>query len=215
MLQIESFLGGYDDNFTYLIWCRDTRSAALVDAATPVRPIRQIIEEKNLNLAHILLTHTHGDHLTYLMEWLQRYPRLQVLGHQRPESSHLPSYRGLADGTSFSLGCCGLEVIETPGHYPDCVCWYERQSGSLFTGDTVFVGRTGRTLSPGSSLRQLYHSVYERILTLPTDTVVYPGHDYGSTPTISLGELRKSSDFFHCGNEAEFMQVMARFERNR
>jgi glyoxylase-like metal-dependent hydrolase (beta-lactamase superfamily II) len=215
MLQINSFIGGYDNNFTYLIWCTETQSGALVDAATPVRPIQQIVIESNLNLGHILLTHTHGDHLTYLEEWLALYPGLEVLGHQKPEWGNLPNYRGLTDGTTFNLGRCQLKVIETPGHYPDCVCWYEKRGGSLFTGDTVFVGRTGRTLSPRSSLQQLYYSVYERILNLPAATVVYPGHDYGSAPTTSLGELMMSSDFFRCSSETEFAEVMTRFERSR
>ena len=215
MLQVRSFAGGYDRNFTYLIWCTGTRLAALVDAATPVHPVQQGIREQNLNPGAILLTHTHGDHLAHLDEWLSFYPGLEVLGHRRPEGSQLPNYRGLPDGEEFNLGHCRLEVIETPGHSPDCVCWYERANGTLFTGDTVFIGRTGRTLSPGSSLRQLYYSVYERILTLPPETVVYPGHDYGPTPTTSLKELIRGSDFFQCGSEAEFAQVMARFERDR
>ena len=214
-LEVAGFEGGYDRNFCYLVWCPETRSAALVDAATPVGPIQEAIQEKGLSLNRVLLTHTHGDHLACLGEWLALYPRLEVMGHQWPVRCGLPNYRGVADGAAVDLGRCRLVLLETPGHYPDCVCWHEGRGGQLFSGDTVFVGRTGRTLSPASSTRQLYHSVYSRILTLPPETVVYPGHDYGPTPTTTLGELTSGSDFFRCTSAAQFEEVLARYERSR
>ncbi len=85
----------------------------------------------------------------------------------------------------------------------------------LFTGDTIFVGRTGRTINSLSNITQLYHSVYERILTLPPETTIYPGHDYGPAPTAALGELRGAWDFFQCTGETQFRAVMARFEETR
>ncbi|UCD37811.1 MAG: MBL fold metallo-hydrolase [Fidelibacterota bacterium] len=215
MLKVASFEGGYDRNFSYLIWCSETGTAAIVDTATSPEPIEQSVREQGQNLMFILLTHTHGDHLAYLEEWIKRYPRLEVVGHQRPVRKDLPAYRGVPEGTDFELGHCRLSLIETPGHYPDCVCWYSREGRLLFTGDTVFVGRTGRTLSSMSSTRELYHSVYGRILILPPETTIYPGHDYGPTPTITIGELKKGSAFFRCADEREFAEVMAQFEMNR
>ncbi len=214
-LEVVTFEGGHDRNFCYLVWCPDTRICALVDAATPTGPIQDAVQEKGLSLKRVLLTHTHGDHLAYLEAWLALVPQLEVAGHQRPVRDDLPNYRGLPDGVVVDLGHRRMTMLETPGHFPDCVCWRNEEGRLLFTGDTVFVGRTGRTIGPSGSTRQLYHSVYDRILTLPPETTVYPGHNYGPSPTITLGELKAGSDFFSCTSAAQFEKVMARFERSR
>ncbi len=214
-LRVAAFEGGYDRNFCYLVWCPDTLTAALVDAATPAGPIQDTVQEKGLSLKVVLLTHTHGDHLACLEEWLALEPQLETVGHHRPVLGDLPNYRGLPDGVAVELGRRRVVLLETPGHYPDCVCWYYEEDGLLFSGDTVFVGRTGRTIGHLSDTRQLYHSVYDRILTLPPETTVYPGHNYGPSPTITLGELKAGSDFFSCTSAAQFGKVMARFERSR
>ncbi len=214
-LQVATFEGGYDRNFCYLVWCPDTRIAALVDAATPTGPIQEAIQEKSLSLKYMLLTHTHGDHLTYLEEWLALEPQLEIVGHHRPVRGDLPNYRGLPDGAAIKLGRHRLVLLETPGHFPDCVCWHHEEGDLLFSGDTVFVNRTGRTIGPLSNTRQLCHSVYNRIMTLPRETIVYPGHNYGPIPSITLGELKASSDLFSCASAAQFEEVMARFERSR
>ncbi len=214
-MKIATFEGGYDRNFGYLIWCPGTHSAALIDAATEPAPIQAVIREQGLKLTYLLLTHTHGDHLAYLTDWVALYPQLEVVGHARPVRSGHPNYRGLPDGTDVKLGSCCINMLATPGHYPDCVCWYDEAGGNLFTGDTVFIGRTGRTIGPLSSTSQLYRSVYTRVLPLPPATVIYPGHNYGPAPTATLAELQASSDFFGCATEAQFSEVMARYERER
>jgi glyoxylase-like metal-dependent hydrolase (beta-lactamase superfamily II) len=215
MLDIESFEGGFDRNFDYLIYCSSTLRAALVDTATPLLSIREIIRSRDLILETILLTHTHLDHIEHLAEWVASYPGVQVFGHQSPVSPRLPNYAGLSDGTKVKLGNSRLEMIATPGHSPDSVCWYEEQARVVFTGDTVFVGRTGRTTSPQSDIHSLYRSVYKRILVLPKETVVHPGHNYGVSPTQQIGELENASAFFRCQNATQFVQVMAEFEATR
>jgi glyoxylase-like metal-dependent hydrolase (beta-lactamase superfamily II) len=215
MLKIETFEGGYDRNFDYLIYCPSTFRAALVDSCTPVHPIQQSIHNRGLVLEKILLTHTHSDHIEYLTEWVTQYPWIQIMGHREPVSSVLPNYLGLKDGAKIELGNSQLLLIATPGHYPDSVCWYDQQVGVLFTGDTVFIGRTGRTVDPLSDVHLLYRSVYQRILPLPKNTVIYPGHNYGWSPSLPLGEIETTSDFFSCKNAGQFVQVMAEFEATR
>ncbi|MCH7521660.1 MAG: MBL fold metallo-hydrolase [Candidatus Marinimicrobia bacterium] len=214
-MKIAVFEGGYDRNFGYLIWCPGSRRAALIDAATEVAPIQAALQERGLKLTYLLLTHTHGDHLAYLTDWVGLYPQLEVAGHARPLRGDLSNYRGLSDNAEVNLGNCRLNMLVTPGHYPDCVCWYDEAGGVLFTGDTVFIGRTGRTIGPLSSTPQLYRSLATRILPLPPETVIYPGHNYGPTPTATLAELQATSDFFRCATEAQFRDVMTRYERER
>ena len=92
----------------------------------------------------------------------------------------------ISDGDVIPVDQSQVKVLHTPGHYPDSCCFL--LDNSLFTGDTVFIGRTGRTISAGSNVRKLYHSVYEKVLTLPQNITIFPGHDYGSKPYCSIGE---------------------------
>jgi glyoxylase-like metal-dependent hydrolase (beta-lactamase superfamily II) len=215
MLKIETYEGGFDRNFDYLIYCPSTSRAALIDTGTPAHPLQQSIYGRGLALEKILLTHTHSDHTINLVEWVSQYPGIQVMGHRESISPALPNYVGLKDGAKIEIGNSQLQMIATPGHSPDSVCWYDMQMGVLFTGDTVFIDRTGRTISPLSDVHSLYRSVYEQILPLPKDTVIYPGHNYGTSPTVQIGNLERMSKFFCCNNVEEFVQVMAEFEATR
>ena len=85
----------------------------------------------------------------------------------------------------------------------------------LISGDTVFVGRTGRTIGSGSNIATLYNSIYNIILKLPLDTMIYPGHHYGFTKTITIKDNIKYSEFFNCNGLEEFILVMKNFEQNR
>ena len=101
----------------------------------------------------------------------------------------------------------------TPGHFPDSVCYL--MENIIFTGDTLFVGRTGRTISAKSSTNDLYHSVYDKILSLPSNTLIYPGHDYGEKPNISLADNIKISPLLQAKSEKDFIDRMAYYEANR
>ena len=214
-MNIKTFRGGMDRNFSYLLWADQADGAILVDPATDEGPVGAALNDLERELTHILVTHTHSDHLLRLEAWTTRLPEVTVVGHRKPVNPHLPRYRGLRDGGEVAAGGWRLQLVETAGHYPDSVCWYAPAAGSLFTGDTVFVGRTGRTIGGLSDTGELYRSVYQRILTLPPETVVYPGHDYGPTPTATIGELQQGYSFFRCQNEAEFRSVMEHYESTR
>ena len=90
-----------------------------------------------------------------------------------------------------------------------------RDRNIIFTGDTLFVGRTGRTISAKSSTNDLYHSVYDKILSLPSNTLIYPGHDYGEKPNISLADNIKISPLLQAKSEKDFIDRMAYYEANR
>ena len=104
----------------------------------------------------------------------------------------------LEDGERLPLGREEAQVLHTPGHTPGSICLYF--PGHLFTGDTLFVGAAGRTDLPGGSLSRLLASLEEKIMPLPDDTRVWPGHDYGETPTSTLGREKLHNpyltDFF-------------------
>ena len=95
------------------------------------------------------------------------------------------------------LGRLFILSLFTPGHYLDSMCFWVKSEQIVFTGDTMFVGRTGRTISNGSDIRELYHSTYEILLKLPVNTTVYPGHHYGFRKEITIGENIKIQIFFN------------------
>jgi glyoxylase-like metal-dependent hydrolase (beta-lactamase superfamily II) len=99
----------------------------------------------------------------------------------------------LKDNDTVNIGEIRLNVIHTPGHTPGGICLYA--PGHIFTGDTLFVGAVGRADLPGGSLKQLLSSIREKIYTLPVDTIVWPGHDYGPLPSSTVQLEIESNPF--------------------
>jgi glyoxylase-like metal-dependent hydrolase (beta-lactamase superfamily II) len=116
------------------------------------------------------------------------------LFYQKPESKMFarsmgfptssPADVSVQDGDELSFGNLKMKFIHTPGHTPGGCCILI--DGNLFTGDTLFVGAVGRTDLPGGSFKQLIQSLQDLVKTLPPDTVVWPGHDYGDRPRSTL-----------------------------
>ena len=213
-MKIKSFLGGYDKNFCYLIWCRNTRFAAVVDPSVKIDAIVDFIGKNNLILNKILITHTHNDHIFYLNDWIELYPKISLYGYdlklnQKVKISNLSHYDIVSIGQEL------ITTLYTPGHYDDSICFWNQKSDAILTGDTIFVGRTGRTVSSRSNIDDLYHSVYQIILKLPKHTMIYPGHHYGYKKNITIEENIKNSNFFNCNSKLEFIDVMKKFEENR
>ena len=211
---IKTFEGGFDKNLTYLIWCKKTKHAALIDASTEINPILEYIEQNNLLLTKILITHTHHDHIAFLDDYLNIFPNLITYCFNKPINIRT-DYYGLENNEIIVIGNEFITTLYTPGHFEDSVCYWNKNNNLLFTGDTIFVGRTGRTISNKSDIKQLYHSVYKKILSLPQNTIIYPGHHYGFSKTITIGENIRLFDFFSCKSLQEFEKIMEKFEKNR
>ena len=162
----------------------------------------------------LFITHTHGDHTAYMDEYVEAFPNLITMIYKDSENKVKSTLkRPVKHGDIVTVGQLSLEILHTPGHYSDSVCYLF--DGILFTGDTLFVGRTGRTVSAGSNTRQLYRSVYDIILNLPGHIIIYPGHDYGPKMTISINENISISPLLQAEDEDDFVQRMADYEAER
>ena len=214
-MKIKTFQGGFDKNLSYLIWCESTRIAGIVDASVELAEIFQCIEAKNLILEKIFITHTHFDHINYLGDIKYQFPQIQVCGFINPEEVLGENHRKLNHHEIIPLGSEMITALHTPGHYPDSMCFWNKKGNCVFTGDTMFVGRTGRTIGAKSNISHLYASIYNELLKLPPQTIIYSGHHYGYKPSIALKENISLSSFFQCTSEAEFIAVMDKFEQNR
>ena len=196
--------------FTYIVACPETRKAVVIDPAGEEEKLLLLIKEEAFLIEHILDTHGHADHVlanehlknalavpTCMHELeIQFFSQTEVrdltakeLGLQPPDPADVP----LRDGDVFKVGTLEIKVIHTPGHTPGSVCYFVE--GNLFTGDTLFVGAAGRTDLPGGSLEMLLDSIENNILTLPKETVIWPGHDYGDTPTSTLGREMEENPY--------------------
>ena len=214
-MKVKTFLGGFDKNLSYLIWCESTQIAGIIDASTEITEIFECIEANHLILEKIFITHTHFDHIKYLKDLKDRSPQAQICGYLNPEEDMEENYRGFNHHEILSLGMEMITVLHTPGHYPDSVCFWNKKDDCLFTGDTMFVGRTGRTIGPKSNISHLYNSIYHEILKLPQRIMIYSGHHYGYKKSLTLKENISLSSFFQCESEDEFKEVMYNYEKNR
>ena len=209
---IRSFKGGYDDNLTYLVSCMRTGNQFLVDASIQLNQIDSFINKRGL--IALFITHTHGDHIAYLDEYIDAFPSLVVMVYKESEHKINCDYiKPVKQNDIVTVGQLTVEILYTPGHYNDSICYY--LDGVLFTGDTLFVGRTGRTISKGSDIKKLYKSVYGTILDLPESTIIYPGHDYGPKMSITIKENISISPLLRAEDEEDFIKRMAQYEATR
>ena len=212
-MKIKTFQGGYDKNLCYVTWCQKTRIAAIVDPSVEINPILEYIDSHNLKLDKLIITHSHFDHIKYLDDFVNLYPSVKIYASSECKINTSINY--LNHNDVFSIGNNIVIALHTPGHYFDSMCYWIKESEAIFTGDTVFVGRTGRTISKGSAIEELYTSVYNIILNLPKTTTIYPGHNYGYSKTITIKDNINLSKFFQCKSIEEFKMIMKNFEKNR
>jgi len=173
---------GTMDNFSYLVGCPQTRRALVIDPGPDAALIAAAAQADDLNIEIIVNTHGHGDH-TAGNAALKDLTGARILIHAADAPNYPQADGYLQDGQQLAVGELLFEVFHTPGHTPGGVCLYAR--GQLFTGDTLFVGDSGRTDLPGGHRPTLGASI-RRLMTLPEETVVWPGHDYGPLPSSTL-----------------------------
>jgi len=207
-MRVERLTVGPLDVNCYILWDDTSHEAIIIDPGAEPDRILDTVRNIGLTVKMIVNTHGHVDHTgankeikeslgcpilmhqddLYLLNDDCGIPIAELIG---ASTSPAPD-RTLVDGEQFRLGKTAIEIIHTPGHTPGSVCLLA--DGTLFTGDTLFVSALGRTDLPGGSHSQLLKSIEKRLLILPDNTIVLPGHAYGP-PSSTIGEEKATNPF--------------------
>jgi glyoxylase-like metal-dependent hydrolase (beta-lactamase superfamily II) len=193
----------HGDNFSYIIADDTTREAAVVDSSFNAGEIARILKAENLKLKYVMNTHNHSDHTAGNAELRSTFKTVTV-AHKL---SGINTDVKVDDGDIIHIGSIPVKIIHTPGHTPDGICLLV-DNQKLLTGDTLFVGECGRTDMPGGNSKNMYNSLFNKILKLNDDVEVYPGHDYGPKPSSTIGEEKRSNYTLEPRSLAEFIEFM-------
>ena len=187
MILEHSMHSGWLSN-AYLVGDRDGGTAVAVDSGAPLEPLLHAMEGHRLTLAAVLCTHRHGDHTSGNAELARRTGA--AIYALREETQHIPGAEPLDDGENRSFGDLRVRVIALPGHTSG-QCGYLIEGVGLFTGDCLFKRSLGGTAGPAATSFEDARRAVERILELPDDTPIHPGH---IDPT-TVGEERTGNPF--------------------
>ena len=199
--------------YTYLLADADTGEAVIIDPVVDManRDLA-LIEELSLSLNFILETHVHADHVTGAAV-LQRFTGAK--NALSKAACATCADLNLVHGDTIHFGQHALRVLATPGHTAGCVSYFlmDAQPAMVFTGDALFVRGCGRTDFQGGSARMLFRSVHREILSLPPETIIYPGHDYRGHLASSVGEeLAHNPRLNERVLEDDFVEMMAQLD---
>jgi hydroxyacylglutathione hydrolase len=203
-------VGPFQEN-CYIIGDEDSGVGALIDPGDEAARIALAVEQTKLEIGSIIVTHAHIDHVGAVAALVDEYS-CPVLMHAEAEPmlAQLPTQammmglkfgkvpkvdRHIDDEEVLEVGALKLRSLYTPGHAPGHLAFYVEDEGLVLAGDALFAGSVGRVDLPGGSMEVLMRSIEERLLTLPDETTVYPGHG----PQTTIGSERTSNPFLQGG----------------
>lgn len=190
-------------SYTYLLAQDYGCEAILIDPVLgKVDRYMKLLEEMQLKLTKVVDTHVHADHITAAPELRDRTRCITVMGEQSSVDS--VSQR-ICDGEAVNVGGISLIALYTPGHTNDSYCFL--LNDRVFTGDTLLIRGTGRTDFQGGSAGEAWDSIKGKLLTLPDETLVYPGHDYNGNTVSTIGEEKKHNPRLTADKSA-FIELM-------
>lgn len=191
-------------SFTYLVAARPGGDALVIDpVGDEVERYLKLLDELDLTLAKVLDTHVHADHVSGMGALRDRTKCVTVMGFEAPVD--VVSMR-VRDGDPIDIEGVRLRALHTPGHTSDSYCF--AADDRVFTGDTLLIRGTGRTdFQNGDPIAQ-YDSLFNKLLVLPDETLVYPGHDYKGNTVSTIGEEKRFNPRLQVSSAEEYAAVM-------
>ncbi|HBR10388.1 TPA: MBL fold metallo-hydrolase [Candidatus Acetothermia bacterium] len=197
---VKQFSTGGDRNFGYIAVDEDSAKAVVIDPSFSPETIVNFARQHGYKIEYIFITHNHPDH-TNGNEAIETLTGKRALLFRQINPT---SGVRVEDNATFPLGRLKVTILHTPGHTPDSICI--QIGDALFTGDTLFVGKVGGTASTAAA-RTEYTSLHSKLLSLPDETRVFPGHDYGTAPQSTIGAQRRENPFLIAPDFAAFLHL--------
>ena len=197
---------GNMQNFSYIIYDEHDKVGVVIDPSWDLEKIFDFLEKNKISAKYIINTHTHFDHVLG-NDQVAEITRAPIIQH---EKSTIKNDRSVSEGEIINIGKMELQVLHTPGHSEDSICLIVNKE-SILTGDTLFVGNIGRVDLPGSSPDNMFDSL-SRVSKLEGSLVVYPGHNYGITPTSTILNERTNNPMLNFKSKEAFLKYMVNDE---
>jgi len=201
--------------YTYLIAEHQGGQALLIDPVLEkIDTYQELIKELDLDLIYALDTHVHADHITALGKLREIY-RCETIHGEKSKADGVS--RSVKDNEKIQLGKLTLKTIYTPGHTDDSYCFLleNQPTNMLFSGDTLLIGGTGRTdFQHGNSIQQ-YDSIFNKLLTLDSNTLLYPGHDYRGMTSSTIGEEKRCNPRLQVNSAEEYTALMSNLKLDK
>lgn len=205
-------------NYVYLLGSAETRKAAVVDAAWEIDTILKIAEQDGMEITHALVTHTHPDHvgggfagieIAGATELLEKC-KAKVVVH-KAEAEFI---KGLSssdmiktdNGDKLDVGGLEIQLMHTPGHTPGSQCFLV--DNRVVSGDTLFIDACGRVDFPGGNPEEMYYSLTQKLMALPDDMILFPGHNYAPLKHATMGEQKKTNPYLKFSSLKQFLAAM-------
>ena len=219
-LIVEQIEIGPMQNFTYVIGCRRTHEVVIVDPAWDVTNLVEHINNKGYNLTAALATHYHPDHVggsfgnnegEGVAKLMEINPvkvhahKLEVPGLKKVTALSDSDIVSVESGDTLKVGDIEIEFLHTPGHTPGSQCF--RVKNTLISGDTLFINGCGRVDLPGSNSEDMYHSMC-KLCSLPDETLLLPGHNYGHVPNATMGETKQMNTYLRIDDIDTWKTIM-------
>lgn len=193
---------GNMQNFSYVVYDEQNNMGVIIDPSWDLEKLFEFLEINRISARYIINTHTHFDHVLG-NDHVVEITKAKIIQHEK--STHKKD-KSVRDQEIINIGHVDLEVLYTPGHSEDSICLIVNKE-VIITGDTLFVGNIGRVDLPGSSPEKMYDSL-AKVANLDDSLVVYPGHNYGLTPTSTILNERTNNPMLNFKTKEAFLKYM-------
>ena len=205
-------------NYVYLIGSTETRKAAVVDAAWDIDEIVGTAAQDEMEITHALVTHTHPDHVGGGFAGLEIAGATELLEKCKAKvvvhKAEAEFIKGLSssdmiktdNGDKVDVGGLEIQLMHTPGHTPGSQCFLV--GNRVVSGDTLFIDACGRVDFPGGNPEQMYYSLTHKLMTLPDEMILFPGHNYAPLKHATMGEQKKTNPYLKYSSLNQFLAAM-------
>ncbi len=191
--------------YTYLIASAKGREAVIIDPVIEnVESYIKLLQELDLKLVKVIDTHIHADHVTGASKLKQVTNCSTLMGEHTPADAVEIKVK---DDEIIKIDQIEIKAMYTPGHTSDSYSFLMKNY--LFSGDTLLINGTGRTDFQNGSSKDAYNSIFNRLLKLPEDTILYPGHDYNGKESSTIGNEKKFNPRLQVKNVDEYVEIMS------